>query len=144
MSYTYDQKHTTLIVEQDKTADGVTPVVLVQMDHPLGPSSAIHVQPEDAPVLALAVLEAAGISGGDISNTYLAATWNALDQYVKRVERERAERAEREAEDSQVAEFRKASDPGNHFEWHELKPEAHDAWRKRYRAARKFFEEDQS
>lgn len=104
MSYEYDAGHTRIIIEQDKTMDGVTPLALIQMEHIAGGSSHLHVKPEDAPTVALAILEAAGIKSehpGIYKDRKHPERMAMFWLEVLRDEREKKE-AEREALDDKV------------------------------------------
>jgi len=79
MSYELDQGGATrLIVEQDKTMDGVTPLVLIQAEHLMGDRVTVMVKPSQAPALALAILEAAGVTPS------LTASLDCPEHYERR------------------------------------------------------------
>lgn len=107
-----------------------------------GPSVAVPT--EDAPAVALAILEAAGYDNANHGPGYVAR--------ILRVEVEAIERkAEREAEDAKVREFRESSLSAiasvfnesnvDAKEWVALSGTGRESWYARYRAAREFFEE---
>lgn len=107
-------------------------------------SIAGYVRNEDAPAIALAILEAAG--HGAASYCFEG---HAVDN-LRAAIRERAKEAEREAEEAKVAAYRlhqfKAQNrnPNPELEadtWKDMGEASKDLWRNEYRAARKFFEE---
>lgn len=93
----------------------------------------VNVNPDDAPALALAVLEAADV--GNLGKVRLVAALSQLTQYQADRQRE----AEREAEDDKVREFFLALNPGNFIAGD---VEVDDRVREQYRAAREFFAQE--
>lgn len=99
---------------------------------------------DDAPAVALAVLEAAGIDGKQSSHAHHAARALMDHESVRQLE------AEREAEDAKAREFRESSLSAiasvfnesnvDAKEWSALSETGRESWYARYRAARKFFE----
>ena len=102
---------------------------------------------DEAPAVALAILEAAGIREDDTSRPNLSSALVNLQVH----EAHRKDNAAREALDAKVAEFRELSlsaialvfrDSNSQAKvWSALSNEGREGWRARYRAARKFFEE---
>ena len=109
------------------------------------PSGQSNITPEDAPAVALAILEAADC--GKAGRIRLSRAMIALVEHISAEK----ERAEREAEDPKVREFREASmsaiatvfneSNADSKGWDGLSEAGREGWRARYRAARKFFEE---
>ena len=120
-------------------ADGDTLDVLAWGDGVRLEQSALVVDiiPEDAPAVALAILEAAGID--DDSEMFAASAVRNL----RRVAEIRAEKAEREAEDAKVRAWWDETRYGHTTSlcWGHMGESAHEDVRKQYRLARKFFEE---
>jgi hypothetical protein len=123
--YTDDDNDSLHVWESNE--DGKTYVGTVEHE---GPATGVMVRNEDAPAVALAILEAAGIEGWNYSDDRLASAVVALTEH----KRQQDAKAEREAEDAKVREFITAIDG--------LSPtsiSSHE--RDLYNAARKFFEE---
>ena len=103
---------------------------------------------DDAPAVALAILEASGVDYGryvtmppasdDIDELCASAA-----QTLRLAVRQRANKAEREAEDAKVDNWRTFNRLRGQVEvaWKCLSEYERDKWRTNYRAARKFFEE---
>lgn len=108
---------------------------------------AVSAKAEDAPAIALAILEAAGIREDDTSRPNLSSALVNLQVH----EAHRKDDAAREALDAKVAEFRELSlsaialafrDSNSRPKvWSALPNEGREGWRARYRAAREFFQE---
>lgn len=96
---------------------------------------------EDAPAVALAILEAAGCDKA--GKTRLSRAMIAL---IEHISAEKV-RAEREAEDAKADEYRRfiyrQANLGieTASSWHDFGAADQESWRLRYAAARKFFEE---
>lgn len=105
----------------------------------------VVVPTEDAPAVALAILEAAGhrpAAWQDLSSLTADERLQLSMYHLKQSEarrardKERAEQAEREAEDAKVREFFLALNPGNFIA---ADVEVDDRVREQYRAARNYF-----
>ena len=114
------------------------------------PGRLIDIEPEDAPAVALAILEAAGIDS-TLEPKWCDGPHEAAAYYLAQHQDEKRQEAEREAEDAKVREFRESSlsafasvfSDSNYDStgWEGLSETGREGWRTRYRAARKFFEE---
>ena len=104
-----------------------------------GPATGVMIRNEDAPAVALAILEAAGIEGWNCSDDRLASAVIALTEH----KRQQDAKAEREAEDAKVRAWWDETRYGHTTSlcWGHMGESAHEDVRKQYRLARKFFEE---
>ena len=110
-----------------------------------GPATGVLIHTEDAPAIALAILEAAGIKPAwdeqaqGNPERWASKAVEALTYSVKH----RAEIAEREAEDAKVDNWRTFNRLRGQVEvaWKCLSEYERNEWRTNYNAARKFFEE---
>lgn len=139
--YTDRDKDKLIVVNAARYKSDILYVGVMRRDQEFG----VDVRNEDAPAIALAILEAAGCDKA--GKTRLSRAMIAL------IEHSSAEkvRAEREAEDAKVREFRESSLSaiasvfnGSNVdakEWAALSETGRESWYARYRAARKFFEE---
>ena len=105
---------------------------------------------DDAPSVALAILEAAGIEYVTMAEACNPAIYISPERLaVTRLQewkRLHDKRAERDAEDAKVREWRKSDQEARGvnpeaFPWENLPPNERASWASRYRAARRFFEE---
>lgn len=99
------------------------------------PKGTVSVGPDEAPALALAILEAAGIDPDDVK-TGTEYTREAT-YHLQKHRCELAEAQEREAEDAKVREFVNAIPGVSYLD------ESEDHWRHLYLAAREFFARDE-
>ena len=102
-----------------------------------------YVRPEDAPAVALAILEAAGLAPYEVGCTadrYFAH--EAVDKLRDAVQF-RKDQAERDAEDAKVRAWWDETRYGHTtaLAWGHMGESAHEDVRKQYHLARKFFEE---
>ena len=102
-------------------------LVMVSAEHLEGGTITVPVRDEDAPAIALAILEAAGY--GNASSRHMAAAWRNLNRHIT----ERKAEAEREAEEQKARDFYRVQGI--------IIREVDDLHVFRYNAARKFFEE---
>lgn len=129
--YTRPDRSHTFTVNQHTTGDVLIRFTLYGTDHV---SDTRAIRAEDAPAVALAILEAAGIDGGQSSHAHHAV--RALHDH----EAARAAEAERETEDAKVRAFAAAihQGPGVIVGDYGVSDQA----RRQYRAAREFFKGD--
>lgn len=139
MSYEYtDHTGFHLLVRE-----GVKDHIYIDTEAPDRTFQGVLVKREDAPAVALAILDAAGVEpidpdipGASAAPDSLALYW--LYQWAGL----RKATAEREAEDAKVDEYRTLIMSAIDIvapAWSGLTDDSKDGWRKKYRAAREFF-----
>ena len=133
MSYEYTDEHgDSLLVRSVIEGE-----FLVKVGHGSGHGAGISIPNEDAPAVALAILEAAGVtpSIGYHPDATPEEFESAAAFYLREAINKRSKQAEREAEDAKVREFMRAILPGSY----QTDQSVTDGDRDRYRAARDFF-----
>lgn len=138
MSYTHADEHNGVDLAVQKVVterDGTTSVDLAIYNPRTQAVTRTYVINEDAPAVALAILEAAGITDGPGP---LCAAFTYLGQHI----RENAEAQAREQEDAKVRAFAKTQNPGaaiHDLPTGEIPIGMMERWRRDYHAAREFF-----
>lgn len=149
MSYEYDAGASRLDISEGLEVRDDKHLVMVSAEHLEGGTITVPVRDEDAPALALALLEQAGVKEIDPTTVNASATPERLALYwLYQWQGLRKAQSEQEAFDAEVAAFRlnqfkaqsRRPDPSKVADaWADMDDESRELWRSEYRAAREFF-----
>lgn len=139
--YEYDAGASRLVISEGLECRDDTHLVMVSAEHLEGGTITVPVRDEEAPAVALAILEAAGLAPYEVGCTADRFFAHEAVNKLRDAVRSRKDQAEREAEDAKVRDYYNRALPRTlqRAAWDELSPEAHEFYRESYRAAREFF-----